>query len=138
MVSDLAVDAQGNVLVAGHSRGSGTYHDFATIKYNPDGKRLWVRRYNGKGNERDEPNAMALDTQGNVYVSGSSWSGTNYDYATIKYNPDGQRLWLRRYTGRGAPHSIAVDGQGNVYIAGYSYASGTDPDFLTIKYTHTP
>jgi len=29
---------------------------------------------------------MALDSSGNVLVTGSSWNGTNYDYATIKYS----------------------------------------------------
>ena len=29
--------------------------------------------------------AMALDTVGNVYVTGKSSNGTTYDYATIKY-----------------------------------------------------
>jgi uncharacterized delta-60 repeat protein len=139
----LLVDPQGNVYVTGLSFGTGTEEDFTTIKYSPEGKRLWVRRYNGPGNGSDYPHAMALDHQGNVYVTGGS-VGVNLHlgYATIKYNPDGKRLWVRRYanpgTGGGSARNIAVDGQGNVYVTGHLSGSETGPDFLTIKYTQTP
>jgi uncharacterized delta-60 repeat protein len=142
----LAVDAQGNVYVTGDSGGSGTHQDFATIKYNTEGKRLWVRRYNGPGNNDDYPHALALDNQGNVYVTGSSVGvNFNFDFATIKYTPDGRRLWVRRYASTGdgsdSPRSIAVDAQSNVIVTGYStktQGSLTDVDFLTIKFKQTP
>jgi sugar lactone lactonase YvrE len=141
----IAVDALGNVYITGLSTGSGTHDDFTTIKYNPEGKQLWVRRYNGPGNDVDRPRALALDGQGNAYVTGYSVGlNTSSDYATIKYSPDGRRLWVRRYNGPGnssdSPRGLAVDGQGNVYVTGYSGTAGSfsDYDFLTIKYTQTP
>jgi len=84
----LAVDSQGNVYVTGVSEGSGTGRDYATIKYDANGTQLWVRRYNGPGNGWDDAFALAVDRQGNVYVTGwSIGSGTGDDYATIKYVP---------------------------------------------------
>jgi len=48
----------------------------------------WVRRYDGPGKWEDYARAIALDTNGNVYVTGSSYNATcNSDYATIKYAP---------------------------------------------------
>jgi len=83
---DIAVDGSGNVYVTGQSKGSGTGYDYATIKYNTTGKLLWAKRYNGPGNSCDWPWAIAVDGSGNVYVTGDSLgSGTNYDYATMKY-----------------------------------------------------
>ncbi len=135
----LAVDGSGNVYVTGWSFSSGTYDDYATIKYYPDGDTAWVRRYNGPTNGWDQARAIAVDGSGNVYVTGSSiGSGTGSDYATIKYYPNGDTAWVRRYNGPGnsdeGVKAIAVDCSGNVYVTGESYDSGTYDDFATIKY----
>ncbi len=135
----VAVDGSGNVYVSGFSEGSGTGQDFATIKYDPDGDTLWVRRYNGPGSGSDGAGAVALDTQGNVCVTGySEGSGTGYDFATIKYDPDGNELWVARYNGPGngvdRGEALAADGAGNVYVTGQSEGSGTGNDYATVKY----
>jgi hypothetical protein len=135
----VTTDAAGNVYVTGSSEGDGTGNDYATIKYSPGGQQLWGRRYNGPGNGTDEPAALAVDGQGNVYVTGrSQGDGTYYDYATVKYSPDGKRLWTQRHhgPGQGADEATAlcVDAQGNVYVTGTSYGSGTGMDYATIKY----
>ncbi|MDH5684324.1 MAG: SBBP repeat-containing protein, partial [candidate division WOR-3 bacterium] len=133
----IAVDDSGNIYVTGYSSGSGTSYDYATIKYNPEGDSLWVQRYNGPGNLADQATAIAVDGEGNAYVTGYS-KGTNDDYATIKYNPEGDTLWVRRYNGPANSadyaYAIAVDGTGNVYVTGYSMGSGTGNDYATIKY----
>jgi len=134
----ITVDDSNNVYVTGASFGSGTYYDYATIKYYPNGDTAWVRRYNGPGNY-DEASAIAVDGSNNAYVTGvSQVSGTDYDYATIKYYSNGDTAWVGRYNGL-ANHddrasAIAVDGSGNVYVTGFSEGSGTDYDYATIRY----
>ena len=139
--SGIAVDGSGNVYVTGWSWGSEQFgNDYATIKYNSAGQEQWVARYNGPANSSDYARGIAVDDSGNVYVTGESFgSGTERDYATIKYNPAGQQQWVARYNGPGngtdAAYAMAVDHSGNVYITGTSIGT-TFPDFdyATIKY----
>ena len=135
----IAVDDSGNVYVTGFSVGAGTT-DYLTIKYSPIGDTLWTRRYDGPGNNYDYPYAIAVDTSRNVYVTGlSTGSGTSHDYATLKYNSNGDLAWVRRYNGPGNffddAYDLAVDNNGNVYVTGFSVGLGSAvDDYATIKY----
>jgi len=85
-----AVDNSGNVYITGKSETRRTGYDFVLIKYNQNGTELWVARYNGPANNRDEVYAIAVDEIGNVYVTGRSEGLVSlYDYCTIKYPPSG-------------------------------------------------
>ena len=138
----MAVDGSDNVYVTGWITGSGTLYtyDYATVKYDTNGNELWVATYNGPANHYDVPEAIALDSSGNVYVTGTSTgSGTDDDYATVKYDTNtGEQLWVARYNGPvnswDYAYAIAVDGSDNVYVAGGSDVSGTSDDYVTIKY----
>lgn len=72
--------------------GESEVRDYATIKYNgATGQQQWVGRYDGPDNGSDAAMALALDSAGNVYVTGSSeGSGSSFDYATIKYGTAGK------------------------------------------------
>jgi len=139
VAADIAADVGGNVYVTGRSVGSGTDCDYATIKYDHDSNQIWVARYNGPGNGYDRAMALALDVSGNLHVTGySKGSGTNHDYATIKYDANGNELWVARYNGPADDHDeaydLAVDAEGNVYVTGFSADAGPNRDYATIKY----
>jgi uncharacterized delta-60 repeat protein len=135
----LTVDADGNIYVTGQSYGSGTYSDYATVKYDPNGDTVWVARYNSPWNSGDIANAVAVDAAGNVYVTGDSYVSTGYtDYATVKYDPDGNQLWVARYDGTAEyfdrATALAVDDSGNVYVTGSTGIDSYRYDYATIKY----
>lgn len=138
----IAVDNSGNVYVTGYSPNTGAYgtEDYATIKYNSNGIQQWVTRYNGPANQPDHPTSIAVDKNGNVYVTGTTYgaNGPYYDYATIKYNSSGVQQWVQIYNGPGNQSDNAwamlLDDSANVYVTGTSYGSGTFDDFCTIKY----
>ncbi len=135
----LAIDDSGNVYVTGRSEGTGTGFDYLTIKYSSNGDSLWTARYNNYENGWDMAYAIAVDTNGNVYVTGESYApATYYDYATIKYNSSGVQQWARRYSYEGnwsdEGKAITVDDSGNVYVTGRSISTTTSWDYATIKY----
>jgi hypothetical protein len=149
--SALALDDSGNVFVTGHSVGTGSSYDYATIKYSSTGVPLWTNRYNGLGNGGDYAYALAVDGSGNVFVTGRSlcpWNITNfYVYTTVAYSSVGQPLWTNFYrgpdwtnpygalaNGDNEAYAIAVDSSNNVVVTGWSAGSNTSY-YATIKYS---
>lgn len=134
----IARDNLGNIYVTGASMGSGTDYDFATIKYDDTGGTVWVRRYDGPGSGEDWATDIAVDTIGNAYVTGMTYNGSNLDYVTIKYDPDGNELWTRAYNGPGngddTAWAMALDNSGNVYVTGASVGTTSGSDYATIMY----
>lgn len=137
----LVVDGEGNVVVTGASTGSGSGYDYATVKYSNAGVPLWSNRYNGPENGDDEATAVAVDSQGNVFVTGGSGLGpkSGLDYVTIAYSSTGVPLWTNRYSEPGSSSvdratAIAVDGNGNVFVTGGA-SNGSHGDFLTLAYS---
>lgn len=135
----LAVAPDGAVYVTGYSFGLRTEHDYITLKLGPQGERIWEARYNSPRNRDDSARALALDSQGYLYVMGTDRDPkTSYDFATIKYDPQGRRLWLARYDGGQADFEMAralyVGPRDSVYVTGYGYNRDSAYDFVTVKY----
>jgi hypothetical protein len=146
----IAVDEQGNTYVtatSGAANGGDT--DISTIKYDAMGQQLWAVTYAGPGNYKDWANDIKVDSQGNSYITGVAWGGSNseYDAVTIKYDTNGNQVWAKLYNApvghwdRGEALDLIRDGGGNVLgvvITGYSQtttAGGASFDeALTIRY----
>ncbi len=143
----LAVDTHSDVLVAGSTAPIGG--DYLTLKYSSTGSLLWTRRYNGPGNGTDMASGVAVDADGNVFVTGLSASvtgfptGLNWEYATIKYSSAGVALWTNRYHGplndcNDRAQTIAVDAGGNVIVTGWSAGRLYGlVDYATLKYSNS-
>jgi hypothetical protein len=83
---DLVLNSNANVYVTSQSKGVGSpYHDYATIIYETNGNPLWVGRYDGPAQGIDRSQDIEIEADGNVYITGNSWNGANYDFTTIKY-----------------------------------------------------
>jgi hypothetical protein len=119
----------------------GNIPEIATIKYDTDGKELWVNRYDENNGRGGIPSAMTIDNQGNIYITGRSSNHSLGDnYVTIKYDSSGRQLWDATYDGTGEgllneASALFVDNDGNVYVTGTCMAGSRDVTYDTIKYS---
>ena len=96
----------------------------------------WTRRWTSAGAAGDYVYGLAVDNNGNVYITGGSdYLGSTSDLLTIKYNSAGDTVWTRvpARTGSQRASAVAVGNSGNVYITGYTMESGNG-DYITVKY----
>ena len=147
--SSCAMDASGNVYVAGSAESSfgmasgghqNTYgggdSDAFLVKFDAAGTRLWATYYGGVGG--DYGSSCAVDGSNNVYLAGETESvtgiasgghqnthgGGDFDDFLVKFNPAGTRLWATYYGGSGRERgTCAVDGSGNIFLAGSTYST---------------
>jgi hypothetical protein len=84
--------------------------------------------------------AVAVDAAGDVYLSGSSWNGSNDDAVLVKLSPAGVRLWTAVYDGgdEDVAFAVGLDAAGNAYITGHSIVLTTfydlQPRLLVAKF----
>jgi uncharacterized protein (TIGR03437 family) len=130
----LAVDAAGNVFVAGTTVGSfpttvnaaipaSTTSKTFAAKISADGSRFIYVTY--LPDAAQSASAIAVDSQGNAYVAG--WTTTSHAYVT-KLNPEGS-AFLYNVMLAGSQREMAMaarpDAAGNLLVAGWTMS----PDF---------
>lgn len=134
--SGIAVDGNGNVFLTAMLTQSATNEDYVTLAYSNNGVPLWTNRYGGPSSD-DRPQGFALDSSGNVFVTGYSYNPNAIAaYVTIAYSNLGLPLWTNDYArfAQSEATGIAVDKRGNIFV------TGSDNDFghnyATIAYSN--
>jgi len=151
----VATDSSGNIYVVGSTNAglSGNTltgsSDLFVAKYNSSGALQYVKQL-GVASAYTYAYAVATDTTGNVYVTGSTRGGLNgntitgsSDLFVAKYNSSGALQYVKQlgaastYT---VAYSITTDANSNVYVAGYTMGglNGNtltgSTDFFVAKY----
>jgi uncharacterized repeat protein (TIGR01451 family) len=150
VANDIAIDAQGNAYITGKAAGaffpatSGAYDttqnslDAFVIKLNATGNALLYASYLG-GTNSEEGYGIAVDSSGDIYVSGTTFSnnfpvvnglqttfGGGRDAFAVKLRPAGggaSDLLYSTYLGGAGDdeaNAIAADAGGNLYLTGYA------------------
>jgi hypothetical protein len=135
----LAIDREGNIIVAGQGKSATSVYDYLIYKYRPNGELAWQKAHNGPASLIDRLHAMTIDDAGNIYVTGTiALSDNNLDPMTIKYDSAGNVVWQKQFVNPKLEvmNSVQVDAVGNVYVSGYLSGVGNDTAtrVLTIKY----
>jgi sugar lactone lactonase YvrE len=109
--------------------------DAVTVKYDANGNRQWVRYYTEDTSSNEQPVAIAIDSQENIIVAGAGQGDRMF---IVKYSPNGDELWVRRYEGASFyafPHALAIDDDDNVIVAGTTWNQAFD--YYAVKYSPT-
>ena len=145
----VTVQSDGGILVAGYAiNRTGT--DFALVRYNPDGN-LDTGFGGGDGIvttpvglSDDNGWSVTVQADGAILVAGYTHNGTDYDFALVRYTPDGSLdtgfgggdgiVTTPVGTSNDFGYSVAVQADGAILVAGYTH-NGTDTDFALVRYT---
>ena len=136
----LAIDELGNVYVTGS--GSHDYAtDYITMKFDENGSRQWVSRFDANVWASNMPVGIDVDSEGAVIVGGTF----RFDYSSsqnillVKYAPDGTELWNAQYDQGSNTNKYAcdlgVDSEGSVYVTGFTDPYDAYEDIVTVKYS---
>jgi len=139
----VALQADGKIVVAGSSFPG---PDFAVVRYNPDGS--LDTSFGGTGKvttnviSYDIATSVAIQTDGKIVVAGYT-SGSNYDFALVRYNTDGSLDTSFGGTGKVATgfftgsqdfvDSIAIQPDGKIITVGL-VDKGSNNDFGLARY----
>jgi hypothetical protein len=123
------VDKDGNIYVAGKTKGSMDgqnlgENDGYIIKIDSLSNTIWSKQFGTP--ENDDVQWSAIDEKGCVYITGitlGSMEGKNRgkeDIFVVKYNPDGNRVWIRQFgtDSTDMAQGIYADKKEGIYIAG--------------------
>jgi uncharacterized delta-60 repeat protein len=143
----IVLQPDGKMIVAGKTFSNATKNDFAVARYNTDGSLDSNFGTSGKVitdfvQENDEAYGVALQSDGKIVVAGISSSGAStYDFAVVRYNPDGS---LDSNFGSGGKvitdfagdsdqgRALVIQSDGKIVVAGITLSG--DSDFALVRY----
>ena len=135
----VAVDGNGNVYIAGLLEGNINFGGSTLGKagevevflasFTPGGKHRWSKSFGGLS--KDVAYDVAVDSNGNVYITGSFFSSINFggsklnskgknDIFVASFDSNGKYRWSKRFGGTSneSGRGVSADSAGNVYVTG--------------------
>jgi uncharacterized delta-60 repeat protein len=138
--------ADGKLVVAGYS-WNGSNDDVALVRYNTDGSLDTGFDGDGKvttaiGTGYDEGYSVIQQADGKLVVAGTSYNGSSYDFALVRYNTDGSldtgfdgdgKVTTAIGAGDDYGYSVIQQSDGKLVVPGTSY-NGSSYDFALVRY----
>jgi hypothetical protein len=130
-----AMDEYGRIFVTGYVGGTNG-RDTRTYCYAKDGTQSWAHTFNGASNGNDQPTALALDSDGNVIVTGTT-TGSSLNIITLRLNANtGGEMWSQIYstTSDDVPAAISCSPYGGYIIVAGKSRTGSTACSLVLRY----
>ncbi len=141
-IYDWVSDSAGNIYCGGKIYGEQEAEHWVIAKFNGDGSFGWLRTKTAAPYEKLAANALALDSEGNLGVTGIAADLSTASVFTCKYSSAGDELWCRNFAafpGAAADdgRALAIDDVGNLIVVGQTTVTNAplDVDLLVIKYS---
>lgn len=130
---DIAVDSSGSAYIVGTTNSVNANADIFLAKYNTSGVLQW-QTIIGASTTTENAFGIALDSSGNIYVTGIYSSGTS-KMLVAKCSNTGVLSWVRVSDSSidSYGYKIAVDSAGNSYIAGVRFSASTGADIFIVR-----
>lgn len=137
-VTDIKIDGDNFVYVVGAVKNIGTDYDFKIVKLSSDLELIWSKELDGGYGLEDQANAVDVDSDSNVLVTGFITTSQNSkNFFTCKFNFNGVELWNIEFDGveHGADEAadLVLNNDDEVIITGSSFRT-SNIDFYTLKY----
>lgn len=144
-----------SIEVSNNSSGMPNMLDMFLVKYDKEGKEIWVRQISGVGYER--PTSLIIDKDGNLLVTGYFFQKAKFGNTVLsapassfflaKYTSDGSLLWAKNFGfstfGSLYPCNLKLDNNDKIVITGsfegsqnigsFNIQSNGSQDVFTVK-----
>jgi uncharacterized delta-60 repeat protein len=147
----MAVQADGRIVLAGHTRTAGGFYDFAAARYNADGTldTTFGAAHTGKvvvdfSADFDQATAVVVQSDGKILLTGMATVGFNANFAMVRLNANGSldsafgsggKVTTELADAYAESSAVALQADGKILLAGYanSFMTGMS-DAAVVRY----
>ncbi len=136
---DIAIDSLNNIYVVGRNDTYFGNTDIILLKYDSTLNLIWNVTWNNPfgSTHYETGSGLTIDSQDNIYITGSNKTGNDYDIILLKYDNEGNLLSQKSWdnsNGKDMGRGIDIDSEDSIYIVGSEQNSTGYNNSILIKF----
>ena len=138
-VSAIKIDSKNNIILTGWAGNADTSKSMWTIRMK-DSVIVWNKKRLCNISGQDAKSFdVDLDVSDNIYITGKTYNGSNYDQITISYDTSGVSRWEQQYAlnllSDDEGRNVKVDSGGHIFVYGRNSTNGGAYTYSTMRYS---